>query len=49
MYYTALRMEHALKLMEEQGIRAKDIFMEVCYEDESSFRRALNRYLKQRG
>lgn len=46
-YIVELRMTDALKMM-EQGMGIKDIYMEVGYADERSFRSALERYLKRR-
>lgn len=43
-----LRMSHARLIMEQQGLGIKDIYMEVGYSDERSFRSALERYLKRR-
>ncbi|MBN8880603.1 helix-turn-helix domain-containing protein [Chitinophaga sp. 212800010-3] len=47
-FYTELRMGHALLLMQQKGIGIKDVYMEVGYTDERTFRSALERYLKRR-
>lgn len=47
-FITGLRMTHALLLMEQQGMGIKDVYMEVGYADERSFRSALERYRKRR-
>lgn len=46
-FITNLRMSHALLLL-DQGIAIKDVFMEVGYADERSFRSALERYQKRK-
>ena len=47
-YYTELRIEYALLLMNQQMLPVKDVYMKVGYADERSFRFALARYRKQR-
>lgn len=46
-YITGLRISYALKLMTEQGIGIKDVYMEAGYKDERSFRYAFDRYMKR--
>jgi len=48
-FYTNLRIEHALRLMNQKGIGIKDVYMEVGYADERAFRYALERYQKRQG
>ena len=43
-----LRISHALLLMHQQRLGIKDVYMEVGYADERTFRSALERYLKRR-
>lgn len=47
-FYTELRMGHAQLLMQQKGLGVKDVYMEVGYADERSFRSAMDRYLKRR-
>lgn len=44
-FYTSLRLDHALFMINQKGIAIKDVYMEVGYADEHSFRAALERYL----
>ncbi|VTP91605.1 helix-turn-helix transcriptional regulator [Sphingobacterium daejeonense] len=46
-YYTDLRMEKASSLLDQEGVTIKDIYMEVGYTDERTFRYALERYRKR--
>ncbi|ASE60690.1 AraC family transcriptional regulator [Chryseobacterium indologenes] len=43
-FITGLRMSHALLLLDQKTIGIKDVYMEVGYADERSFRSALERY-----
>lgn len=45
-FITELRISRALLLMEQQGMGIKDVYTEVGYSDERSFRYALERYQK---
>lgn len=47
-YITGLRIGYALKLMTEQGLGIKDVYMDAGYKDERSFRYALDRYRKRK-
>lgn len=46
-YYTELRMKHANELINNGGLSAKDIYFQIGYNDESSFRYAYTHYLKK--
>lgn len=46
-YIIELRMAHALQLMEQSGLLIKDVYYQVGYSDERTFRSALERYLKR--
>jgi len=46
-FITDLRMTHARLLMEQQGLGVKDVYAEVGYADERSFRSAMERYRKR--
>ncbi|TWI20353.1 helix-turn-helix transcriptional regulator [Sphingobacterium siyangense] len=46
-YYTKLRLEKAKYLIETQKMLMKDVFYEVGYKDESSFRYAYTKFLKK--
>lgn len=46
-YYTQLRMQRANHLIDIEKKPIKDVFMEVGYKDESSFRYAYNKYLRK--
>lgn len=47
-YISGMRISYALKLMAEQGLGIKDVYMEAGYKDERSFRYALDRYRKHK-
>jgi len=47
-YYTRLRLERANYLIETQHQQIKDVYLEVGYNDESTFRNMYNKYRKQR-
>lgn len=44
-YYTNLRMAHALFLMQNRAVGAKEVYALVGYADEGTFKQALARYL----
>ncbi|WP_185212267.1 helix-turn-helix domain-containing protein [Sphingobacterium mizutaii] len=46
-YYTDLRMEKAITLMDQESINIKDVYMKVGYTDERTFRYALEGYQKR--
>lgn len=46
-FYTNLRIENALLLMAQKGIGIKDVYMQVGYTDERTFRYALEAYQKR--
>ena len=46
-YYTELRMRHASKLINNEGLSMKDIYLQIGYNDESSFRYAYTRYTEK--
>ena len=46
-YYTNLRMAQAVSLLERPGVATKDVYIQVGYTDESSFRHALSRYINR--
>lgn len=47
-FITELRISQALLIMKQKGTGIKDVYMEVGYADERTFRSALERYLKRR-
>ncbi|RAV27552.1 helix-turn-helix domain-containing protein [Sinomicrobium soli] len=46
-YYSRLRITDAIMQMERNDLNASDVYLSVGYSDESSFRYALNRFLKR--
>ncbi|QQD14403.1 helix-turn-helix domain-containing protein [Sphingobacterium sp. UDSM-2020] len=46
-YYTDLRIEKAINLMDQESISIKDVYMKVGYTDERTFRYALESYQKR--
>lgn len=46
-YYTDLRIEKAISLMDRESISIKDVYMKVGYADERTFRYALEGYQKR--
>lgn len=46
-YYTDLRIEEAIALMDRERITIKDVYMKVGYADERTFRYALEGYQKR--
>lgn len=43
-YYTELRMQHANRLINNEGLSMKEVYLQIGYNDESSFRYAYTRY-----
>ncbi len=43
-YYTELRMRHASRLINNEGLSMKEVYLQIGYNDESSFRYAYTRY-----
>ena len=46
-YYTNLRLEKARYMITDLGMQIKDVYMEVGYKDESSFRYAYNKFINK--
>lgn len=46
-YYTDLRMDKAINLMDQENTSIKDVYMKVGYTDERTFRYALESYQKR--
>ncbi|VTR29493.1 helix-turn-helix domain-containing protein [Sphingobacterium thalpophilum] len=46
-YYTDLRMEKAITLMDQENMNIKDVYMKIGYTDERTFRYALEGYQKR--
>lgn len=47
-YYTQLRMQQANDLISVKGVQAKDIYDKLGYNDESTFRYAYTRYVREK-